>query len=202
MAHSRSSLQQSSPIGGVRCRQSFIFTVQSRPLSSHLTVLYADAVFLPGAEAQHPEAEGPPLGGLDQCCGRLVLPDWDSIDFHDIIAGPQTCAAGWRARRAVLHQQGAVSHDDLLYAGHHSDTGGDVLLSLGDGDDSLRTQSRHIVALDLQDLVPCLQPGQVSAAALLHKQDVAGSIPTELETKILRPALVGRRHAEDLYLMF
>lgn len=91
--------------------QSFMFTVQPGPLSAHLTVLYADAVFLPGAEAQHPQAERPPLGRLDQRRGRLVLPDWDPVDLHDVIAGPQTRTAGWRAGRAVLHQQGAVPHD-------------------------------------------------------------------------------------------
>lgn len=86
----------------------------------------------------------------------------------------------------------------LLYTGHHSNAGGDVLLSLGNGHDSLRTQRGHIVALDLQNLVPGLQPCQVSAAPFLHRQDIAGSIPTQLESKLLRPALVGRRHAENL----
>lgn len=84
----------------------------------------------------------------------------------------------------------------LLYAGHHSDAGRDVLLRLGDGDESLGTQRRHIVALDLQDLVPRLQPRQVGAAALLHRQDVAGSVAAQLEAELVRPALVGRRHAE------
>ncbi len=88
-----------------------MFAVQSRPLCPQLTVLYADAVFLPRAEAQHPQTERPPLRGFDQRRGRLVLPDGDAVDLHDVIPGPQTCTACWRARRAVLHQQGAVSHD-------------------------------------------------------------------------------------------
>lgn len=87
-----------------------MLTVQSRPLSSHLTVLNADAVLLPRAKAQHPQTECPSLGGLDQCRGCLVLPDGDAVDLHDVISGPQTCASSWRTRRAVLHQQGAVSH--------------------------------------------------------------------------------------------
>lgn len=57
---------------------------------------------------------------------------------------------------------------DLLDAGHHADAGRDVLLRLCDGDDGLRGQRGHVVALDLQDLVPGLEPGQVGAAALLH----------------------------------
>lgn len=91
--------------------QSFMFTVQSRSLCSHLTVLHADPVFLPGPEAQHPQTKRPPLRGLYQRCCRLVLPDGDAVDLHDVIPGPQPSAAGWRARRAVLYQQGAVSYN-------------------------------------------------------------------------------------------
>lgn len=86
-----------------------MFAVQSCPLSSQLTVLYADSVFLPRAKAQHPQTKCPPLGGLDQRCRCLVLPDRDAVDLHDVIPGPQPSTAGWRARRAVLHKQGAVS---------------------------------------------------------------------------------------------
>ncbi|TNN36739.1 hypothetical protein EYF80_053095 [Liparis tanakae] len=47
------------------------------------------------------------------------------------------------------------------------------------------------------DLVPRLQPRQVGAAALLHRQDVAGAAAAQLEAELVGPALVGRRHAED-----
>lgn len=86
---------------------------------------------------------------------------------------------------------------DLLYAGHHSNAGRNVLLSLGNGDDSLGTQSGHIVTFNFQDLVPGLQPCQVGTAAVLHRQDVTGSVAPKLEAKVVRPTLVGRRHAED-----
>lgn len=88
-----------------------MFAVQPRSLRPHLAVLGADAVFLPGPETQHPQAQRPPLGGLDHRRGRLVLPDGDAVDLHDVIPGSQTRPAGRRAGRAVLNQQGAVSHD-------------------------------------------------------------------------------------------
>lgn len=90
-----------------------------------------------------------------------------------------------------------VELQDLLYARHHSDTGRNVLLSLCDGDDSLWTQCRYIVAFDLQDLVTRLQPCQVGTAAFLHRQDVTGPTSTQLEAKVLGPSLVGRWHVEN-----
>lgn len=85
----------------------------------------------------------------------------------------------------------------LLYAGHHSNAWGDVLLGLGDGNDCLWSQRRHVLALNLQNLISGLQPCQVGAAALLHRQNVAGSRAPQLEAEFLRPALVGSRHAEN-----
>lgn len=91
--------------------QSFVLAVQSHSVSPQLTALNADPEFLPGAQTQHPQAERPALGGLDQRRRRLVLPDRDAVDLHDEVAGPEPSTACWRARRAVLHQQRAVTYD-------------------------------------------------------------------------------------------
>lgn len=91
--------------------QGLVLAVQPHPLSAHLAVLHTHAALLPRAEAQHPETERPPLRGLDERRGHLVLPDRDAVHLHDVVPGPQARAAGWGARGAVLHQQRAVSHD-------------------------------------------------------------------------------------------
>lgn len=68
--------------------QGFVLAVQSHSIASQLTALHADPEFLPGAQTQHPQAERPALGGLDQRRRCLVLPDWDAVDLHDKVAGP------------------------------------------------------------------------------------------------------------------
>lgn len=85
----------------------------------------------------------------------------------------------------------------LFDAWNHSDTGRDVSLWLGKGNNLLSTKTGNILPLNLQDLVSRLQSRQVSTASLFHSQDVAGPVPPYLKAKLLWPALVGCWHGED-----
>lgn len=37
--------------------------------------------------------------------------DGDPVDLHDVVADPEAAAARWGVGQAVIHQEGAVSHD-------------------------------------------------------------------------------------------
>lgn len=84
----------------------------------------------------------------------------------------------------------------LLNARHHSDAGRHRLEGLSQGDQRRRAEVGHVLALDVHHLVARLQAGQVGAAALHHREDVAGPSSTQSEAKRLRPVLVGRREPE------
>lgn len=79
---------------------------------------------------------------------------------------------------------------------HHPNAGWHRLERLSQSDECRCAEVGHVLALNVNYLVPRLQACQEGATALHYRQDVAGPSATQSEAKRLRPVLISGRQAK------